>query len=94
MKELTMGELRFLGESADGWKMAVYAKSEGKLSDAAKEKMDRLAEAYVEAFTAFYEEAAAKTDQRDTDELQESFEEVYRKEHPEFFDIDTLIKEG
>lgn len=94
MKELTMGELRFLGESADGWKMAVYAKSEGQLSAAARDKIDRLADAYTEAFTEFYKEEASGTDQRDTDVLQERFEEVYRKEHPEFFDIDTLIKEG
>ena len=94
MKELTMGEERFLSESADAWKMEIYAKSEGELSDALKEKINGMAKAYVEAFTAFYKEEAAKTDERDTDVLQGAFEDKYQKEHPEFFDIDALIKEG
>ena len=94
MKELTMGEKRFLNESADGWKMAVFAKAKGVVSEKLDAKMDQLADAYVKAFTEFYTKAAGDAAQTDTDRLQMEFEDVYRKEHPEFFDIDALVKEG
>ena len=91
--ELTMGDKRFISESADGWKMAVYSKNGPDVSDSLRAKINDMAADYVSSFEEYFVSEAEKNDMIDTDELQQAFDVIYKEKHPEFFDIDALIKE-
>ena len=91
MRELTTGEMRMVSESANGWKMVIYQKVGDDISDALRERMSQLASGYVAAFMDFYKKAVEKAGDHDPDDIQSEFDEMYQKEHPEFYDIDALI---
>ena len=91
MREISMGEMRYLEESANAWKMEVYGRLKKELTDEEETKIKEMARAYVEAFSDYYKNAIAEDENRDTYDIQSEFDEVYEKEHPEFYDIDALI---
>ena len=91
MRELTTGEMRMLSESANGWKMTIYQKAGGNISDALTERMDQLASDYEAAYTDYYKKAVEKAGDHQPEDIQTEFDEMYQKEHPEFYDIEALI---
>lgn len=93
MRELTTGELRYINESTDGWKMYIYSKDQ-EITPEIQQRMRELSTAYKEAFYAFYEAALQKGEVYDSDAVQKDFDEVYGKEHPEFYDVDALFEGG
>lgn len=93
MRELTPGELRYINESTDGWRMYIYSKKQ-EMTPEIQERMSELSTAYKEAFYAFYEDALQKGEVYDSDAVLKDFNEIYEKEHPEFFDIDALLEGG
>lgn len=90
MRELTPGEMRYIYESTNGWRMHIYSQSQG-LTKEDEERMDELEQAYREAFYAYYEAALKKGEVQDSDALNREFEEIYEKEHPEFFKKVSLL---
>ena len=56
MRELTPGEMRYIYESTNGWRMHIYSQSQN-LTKEDEERMDELEQAYREAFYAYYEAA-------------------------------------
>lgn len=91
MRELTMGEMRMISECTNGWKMMIYQRVGDDIPDALKAKMKQLASDYEAAFMEYYKEAVEKAGDREPDEFLGDFDEVYKKDHPEFYDIDALI---
>ena len=91
---LTMGELRFIDESTNTWKMDIKRKAAKmgieELSPGTIDRMFELAGDYKAAFCEFYEKAKEAGDERDNPALQASFNEQYQREHPEFFDFNDF----
>ena len=91
MRDLTIGEVRMISESTNGWKMTIYQKLGDDISDALREKMRQLASDYETAFMDFYKKAVEEAEDQEPEDIQEEFDKMYQKEHPEFYDIDALI---
>ncbi len=90
MRELTLGELRYINESANEWEMYIRSLIKQELPPEAEEHMEELAKAYKEAFLAFYKEAIQRGEDGDSIAIHRAFNAIYEKEHPEFFDVETL----
>lgn len=92
MRELTIGELRFIGESADDWLMQVYSRI-GQMDDVPEDIDDRIADMqaqFVEGFRQYYTDTRAASDNVDSDVILEDFKVRWATDHPEFFE---MIKE-
>ena len=93
MRELTLGELRYISESANGWKMDIFMNMSRELTKEEQEQMRSLEEAYVEAFREFYQTALEKDETALSDEIQDAFDETYAVSHPEFYEFPNLLSE-
>lgn len=91
MRELTIGELRFIDESTNDWKMYIYSKCRTRDTAELRERINVLSEEYKEAFREFYKKRLEKASFVDSIELKNEFDKVYEKKKPEFYDINTLI---
>lgn len=92
MRELTPGELRYIDESVNEWKMYIRIIAKQELTMEDERHIESLAKAYKEAFLAFYKEAVQKDEDANSTEIHRAFNAVYEKEHPEFYDVETLSK--
>lgn len=93
MRELTLGELRCIDESANGWKMYIFQSIQRDLTAEEKKQMNSLANDYCKAFHEFYKSAVEKQDRVDSDDIHDKFDETYKISHPEFFDFPSLLME-
>ncbi len=93
MRELTLGEKRFIDESTNGWKMDIYSRNQ-EITPEIEKRISELAEAYEDAFYAFYKDALQKEEVLNADAIQRDFDEAYEKEHPEFYDVEALLRGG
>ena len=93
MRDLTLGELRYISESANGWKMDIFMNMSRELTSEEREQMMSLEEAYVEAFQEFYKTALEKDEMAFSDEIQNEFDEAYAVSHPEFYEFPNLLSE-
>lgn len=91
MRGLTLGEKRYVYESTNSWRMYIYSQSV-ELSKEDEACMRKLEDGYQDAFYSYYENALKIGEVYNSGALQAEFEEVYKKEHPEFFDIEALIR--
>lgn len=91
MRELTAGELRFIDESTNDWRMYIYGKVEAKAAVELKESMNVLSEEYKEAFLDFYKKRIERESYVDGIEVKNDFDKVYKKRNPAFYDINGLI---
>ena len=89
VRDLTMGELRFIDESTFGWKMNIYEKVGRNAPFELLKRMNQLSDAYKKAFLDFYKKRVAYV--LDSVELQNEFDKYYEKINPIFYDINTLI---
>ncbi len=90
---LTLGELRYIDESTNSWRMALVAKAADKgireFSSEVENRMVDLSEEYKDAFKDFYEKAKAEDPTKDSVEIQNAFDEEYHKSHPEFYEFEV-----
>ena len=95
MRELTMGERRNIAEAANGWKMEIYTNSEQPISKEKEDRIEQMATAYTTSYLDYYKNAvaAAADGKVNAVAVANAFNEMYKKEHPDFFDMDALIKE-
>ena len=91
MRELTAGELRFIDESTNDWRMYIYGKVDAKAAVELKESMNVLSEEYKEAFLDFYKKRIEREFYVDGIEVKNDFDKVYKKRNPAFYDINRLI---
>lgn len=91
MRELTTGELRFIDESTNNWRMYIYSKSGAKAMGGLQEQMNVLSEQYKEAFSEFYKNRIKKDSFADSIEIKNEFDKAYEKKNPAFYDINALI---
>ncbi len=92
MRELTPGELRYIDESVNEWKMYIRIIAKQELTMEDERHIESLEKAYKEAFLAFYKEAVQREEDADSIEIHRAFNAVYEKEHPEFYDVETLSR--
>jgi len=95
MIELTLGELRYIDESANAWYMDVrrIADSMGDVPEAVKTRISTLQEEYVEEFLEFYTAEKEKSTGLDSVDIQDKFDETWTKKHPDFYDMEKLFAE-
>ncbi len=91
--ELTTGELRYIGESTDGWRMIVQEAAMQKpgISDAVMDRISKLEDTYQEEFLSFFVREKQSSSSVDADELRSRFDELWNEKHPEFFDMEKLF---
>lgn len=93
MRELTLGELRFIDESANGWKMYIYQNMQRELTEEEKNQIHSLAEDYCKAFLEFYKSAVEKNNVVDSDDIHDKFDETYKSSHPDFYNFPSVLME-
>lgn len=95
MYKLTTGDLRYIAQATTPWKMTidtVLTKMEA-IPDVVKERIENLTEKYKEELGEFYLKALNEDEDRLVDSILFEFDNQWDKDHPEYYDIDLLIKE-
>ncbi len=94
-KELTTGELRFIEESTDGWRMMVQeamGKNSG-IPDAVMERISELEDSYQEELLNFFVLEKKSSSSINADDIRSRFDEQWNEKHPEFFDMEKLFSD-
>ena len=91
MRELTVGELRFIDESTNDWRMYIYSKVDAKVAAELQERLRALSDEYKAAFLDFYKKRVEKETYVDAIETKNEFDKFYEKRNPAFYDINGLI---
>ena len=93
MRELTVGELRYIDESVNPWKMQIHSKIENieELPESVFQRMADLEKEFKDRFYEFYKKAVDEGTTLDSDQLLKQFEESFVKDHPEFWDMEALL---
>ncbi len=90
---LTLGELRYIDESTNSWRMGLIVRAAEKgiheFSPEIESRMIDLAEDYKDAFRDFYEKTNAEDHTQDSVAIQNAFDESYSKSHPEFYEFEV-----
>ncbi len=95
MSELTEGELRFIEESTNRWKMNVLRVTEmmDEIPDSVRENIDALEERYKKEFGEFYKAQKGKDEEKDADDLWYEFDNSWDEKCPEFYNVKELFKD-
>ncbi|MBQ7706651.1 MAG: hypothetical protein IJT72_02590 [Lachnospiraceae bacterium] len=94
MYELTIGDQRYIEESLTTWMMYInpIVSSMDSVPKELKDKISELSDRYVDEFYDFYEKKKDEDESLHADEIKNAFDEIWEKEHEEFFDMDKLFK--
>ncbi|MCR5249687.1 MAG: hypothetical protein K6E50_03685 [Lachnospiraceae bacterium] len=95
MKELTIGELRYINEAVNLWKMLVMRIqcSMDHMPESLTDKLNRLEQDFQDQFRAYYQKCRDEGSQKSSDALLDDFEEKWEKIHPDFYDFRKLFAE-
>lgn len=93
MIEFTTGDVRFINEVTNGWRMAIdevlYEK--GEPSKELLDRIDSLRKEYQDAFEDYFINARKSGEYGDNDQIKAAFDEEFKKDHPEYYDTALLV---
>jgi hypothetical protein len=92
--ELTTGDLRYINESANSFRMEAEIES-GKYKEVPQELKDRIDElgtVFVSEFGEYFRREREAGNTKNADGLLYDFDESFEKEHPEFYDMEKLFE--
>lgn len=92
--ELTMGDLRYINESANSFMMEA-GMTLGKYKEVPqdlKDRIDELKAGFVREFGEYFRKEREAGNTKDADELLNDFDGIFEKEHPEFYDMEKLFE--
>ncbi len=95
MYDLTAGDIRYIEEVTNTWKMTVnpILDSMESVPESVTGRIAELSEAFRTGFFVFYRDAMDKDDTRLAGEVLNDFVTGWRKDHPEYYDVDRLFAE-
>ena len=93
MYELKIGDMIYIEDSVRPWRMVIdpILSSMGTAPKELEKRIDEMESAYKEEFTGFYVKKKSEDETLYTNEIQNNFDEIWEKKHPEFYDVDKLL---
>ena len=93
MYALTTGDIRYIDEVTNAWKMYInpVLDSMEAVPESVKGHIDELSEAFRTGFFVFFRDAMEKDETRLAGEVLSDFVAGWRKEHPDYYDVDQLF---
>ncbi len=94
MSELTIGDLRYIDESVNSWKMQIdmLLQAREPASEDVLKRIDELENLYKEDFSVFFRKAREEGTEKNAVEIQNAFDDEWEKKHPDFYDLEQLLK--
>jgi ribosomal silencing factor RsfS len=92
--ELTIGDLRYINESANSFIMETNMES-GKYKEIQQDLKDHIEElktGFVKEFGEYFRREREAGSTKDADGLLYDFDEIFGEEHPEFYDMEKLFE--
>lgn len=95
MYKLTTGDLRYIAQSTRAWKETIdtVINKIPVVPRVVQDRIRNLSDKYKEDLVAYYLEAMRENEGRLADSILWEFDVKWDTEHPEYYDIDLLIKE-
>ncbi len=93
MIEFTTGDVRFINEVTNGWRMALDERlyEKGEPSQEVLDRVNSLQKEYQDAFEAYFIKARKSGETGDNDEIKAAFDEEFKKDHPAYYDASLLL---
>lgn len=94
MITLTTGDLRFINESTSGWRMMVRSAIGfgDDIPETVLERITELEDTYLEKFEEYFIKIRKAYPEATPDQIRDGFDEAFKTDHPEFFDMEMLLK--
>jgi hypothetical protein len=93
MYALTTGDIRYIDEVTNAWKMYInpVLNSMETVPEPVASHIEELSEAFREGFFVFFRASMEKDETRLAGEVLGEFMTGWKKEHPDYYDMDQLF---